>query len=94
MDKDGVRLEGVRREYDWGETTPTYAILETISVFEYGHPDRTEAVLDTPLYEYVDPDGLEKAVNSSATVTIEFIVSKYEIQIAGNQVSVTSADTI
>lgn len=91
MTDDGIRFDGVRREYDWEKTTPTFAILESMAMLEYGNPDLTNDVLDAPLNDYVDMDGLEQTVQSNVSVTIEFTIAKYAVRIAGKEVCVTPA---
>jgi hypothetical protein len=93
MAEDGIRFEGVRREYDWEQTTPTFAVLESIAVFKHGNPNLAKDVLDTPLNDYIDGDGLDKVVRSPASVTIEFTAASYDVRISGNQVTVTAADS-
>ena len=78
----------VEREYDWESITPGVAILETLAILEHGDTDKIGDVLETPLVEYIDTDGLDRVVTSTQSLTMEFSVDQYTVRIQDNTVSI------
>lgn len=83
---------GLQRQYDWASIPPSVAIIESIAVFDHGDPGRMADVLDSPLYEYVDPDALNDLIRSDTPVTIVFTISDHHIHITENTVCVSPAE--
>jgi hypothetical protein len=57
-------VETVRGEYNWSETPPARAVVRTVS-----EATGRELTALEPLYKYVDPDGLNVFIQSSAQRT-------------------------
>lgn len=92
MKSDEVDFDGTRRHYDWGESSPTVAILESLSIHEYGDATHRGDVLDSPLHSSVETDALAALVRSESPATVTFTVSKYRVRIDRDGVCVTDAD--
>jgi hypothetical protein len=80
----------VEREYDWSITTPNVAVLESLAVYEHGDSERVGDVLELPLTEYTDPDGLDRFVRNTPSPILEFRLQEYRVRIQDNTVSITT----
>lgn len=83
----------VRGLYDWSSTSPSQAVVETVAAAV----GDSQAEID-PLYEYVDPDGLNALVRSDVEpcdeVVVSFVMADYEVDVHGDgRVIVRSPDT-
>ncbi|WP_348611024.1 hypothetical protein [Halobaculum rarum] len=85
-------LGDVRREYDWSETEPAVAILETIAAHEQNDGTDKADLIDAPLQTYVDLDALGTPLGNDRIVSIALNVANYYVRIVGNTVSVTPAE--
>jgi len=77
-----------RDMYDWSTVTPSTAVVETIAA----HADCDATRLD-PLYDTIDPDGLDAVVRSNADRETENSVS-VSLEHAGYEVTVYSAGVV
>lgn len=71
--------------FDWSETTPSNAVVETISAVSSREPTAL-----TPLYESIDPDALDMLVQSTdekdyvESVNISFTFDDVYISVYGS----------
>lgn len=83
----------ISHSYDWAETNPTTAVVETLAVAANSEP------LDTdPLYEAVDPDALDRLLSSTDAETptdlrVSFDYGCFRVEVHGSgEVAVRPAD--
>nr|WP_232833881.1 HalOD1 output domain-containing protein [Saliphagus sp. LR7] len=76
----------VEHEFDWGETSPSVAVVYTLASLE-----NRDTADGPPLYEYVDPESLDTLVAESGDVSVTFPVRGYVVGIRGSTVAVTRA---
>jgi hypothetical protein len=75
----------VREQYDWTATSPSSAVVETISRALDCAPTSFG-----PLYEYVDPDALNTIVAATAptdatgSTVVSFLFDVHEVAVHGN----------
>lgn len=80
----------IQTEFDWESVEPSTAVIETIAIAANADPSGIE-----PLYESVDPDALDRLIQSDGTrptdnaTTVSFTVSEYEVSVnSGGTVAV------
>lgn len=86
--------DGVRRRYDWTETPPSTAVVETAAEAAGVDPTTIE-----PLYDALDPDGLDALVGAATPggcrsgVAVAFTAADHRISVHGTgEVVVRPAD--
>ena len=75
-------------QYTWSSTTPTVAIVNAIAGIENVEPTDLPTVLDTSLYDHVNPDALDTLVTECEHRVISFTVDDYRVRIKGNQLTI------
>jgi hypothetical protein len=74
--------EAVRRQFDWAETRPSQAVIETVAEAL----DRSPTTFG-PLFEYVDPDALNALFGSEGRVvsdeytTVSFLFATLDVTV-------------
>lgn len=66
--------------YARSEDAPAMAVLEAVA----DHTDTDPADLDTPLYQAIDPDALDRLVESAAAVTVSFEYAGHAVTVESN----------
>lgn len=72
----------VRTRYDWADTSPSAAVIETVAVASDREPTRLP-----PLYGVIDPDALdalrgpESSVRGAGTVQLTFPYAGHEVTV-------------
>lgn len=74
--------------YEWGETSPSTAVIEALAAVENVPAPSLSDVLQGPLYEYVDPDALDSFVRESGDVTVSLMIDSYCVRIEGDRLTV------
>ncbi|MFB6171889.1 MAG: HalOD1 output domain-containing protein [Haloarculaceae archaeon] len=69
------------RRYDWSETPPSYAVVETVA-----RADGTDPVDLGPLYEQVDPDALDALLADARGVAVTFPFAGHEVTVGSDGV--------
>lgn len=92
MVRDIGGARGVSREYDWADTEPSVAVVQTITDYESTPQGRPRDPPDELLGEHIDADALDDLVTGSTPVTVSFTFANYHVSIDGNAVRVTPAD--
>lgn len=83
-DYDGNRVEK-RQQYDWEETDPSVAVIETLAATTGREP----TALDV-LFDHVDPEALDALIRSSvgteheADTLVGFAVEGYRVTVSGD----------
>ncbi len=74
--------EPVQAEFDWGNISPSTAVVETVARASNRDPTATN-----PLYNAIDPDALDSLCGSTDTstpdehVSVEFAFEGYEVRV-------------
>lgn len=72
----------------WSGSNPIPEIIESLADLEDTPPSELDSALGGPLYEYIDPETLEKIITQSEDVTVSFAVEWYQIEIDDSQLSI------
>lgn len=78
----------VRDGYDWSETRPSTAVVETVTHAQGREPTSTE-----PLYETIDPDALDSLVGTPERESIRRDIT-VEFGFDGHRVTVGNDGTV
>lgn len=79
----GTDQQSVQNHCDWRETTPSTAVIDAIAAIENVESVDLPLVLDTTLFDHIDPDALDTLVNDDEDVLISFSVDEYAVRIDG-----------
>ena len=71
----------VRSRYDWSTIAPSTAIVYALASLENARPVQLPSKLDGSLYEYIDPEALDRIIAGKDAACIEFTVDEYDIRI-------------
>ncbi|MCU4924667.1 hypothetical protein OB905_01540 [Halobacteria archaeon AArc-dxtr1] len=75
----------IRGTYDWSQTVPSLAVLDAIAKLE----GVATPALQIVLYDHIDPDALDALLTTEKAVTVRFQVEGYQIQIVGDELTVS-----
>ena len=78
-----------RRTYDWSATAASIATVTALGTLEGVDPVELSDVLDTTLYDHVDPEALDSLVAGAERVTLSFLIDDYRVQIDGAELTIT-----
>ena len=78
--------------YDWSNTAPSTAVIDAIAAIENVEPSDLEGSLEAPLYNYIDPEALDRLVTRDSQITVSFTFGKYHVLIDGDELSVSSEE--
>lgn len=81
MGETTVEEELAAREYDWRDTSPSMAVINTVATIE-----SVDSVDLRPLYEYIDPNSLDAVIASGDDVSLSFSAYGYTVTIVGSTV--------
>ncbi|AXR82451.1 hypothetical protein AArcMg_2459 [Natrarchaeobaculum sulfurireducens] len=70
------------------DSKPSIAIAKGIAILENVNPQALATARDIKLYDYVDPDALDKLVTSDEDVSVYFFVEDYRIEITESKLVV------
>lgn len=91
MSSEVTERKRLRRQFDWSNTAPSVAIVESIAAFEERRENWVDAI-DRPLDEYVDTDALDALVANGRPCSVSLVVSEYRVRIDDDTVSVAYDD--
>ena len=75
--------------YNWSNTTPSIAVIDAIAAIENVEASDLEGSLDAPLFNYIDPEALDRLVTSDSQITVSFTFGEYHVLIDGDELSVS-----
>ncbi|WP_425601062.1 HalOD1 output domain-containing protein [Halosolutus halophilus] len=84
MDSIDTTSRSVQTQYDWGTAKPSIAIIDAIATLENVEPIELSTVLDTTLFDHVDPESLDTLLTADGNISISFTIGEYTVQIDGN----------
>ncbi|WP_207590504.1 HalOD1 output domain-containing protein [Halomontanus rarus] len=78
-----------RRSYDWSATAASMATLTALGTLEEVDPVELSDVLDTTLYDHVNPEALDTIVAGEERVNLSFLIDDYRVRIDGEELTIT-----
>jgi len=76
-------------EYDWSNTAPSVAVINTIATIENVEPTKLSVAFDTTLFDHIEPEALDALITEGNKITISFSYGNYRIQINENTLRVS-----
>lgn len=77
-----------KSNYNWSNTSPSIAVINAIAAIENVESSDLEGSLDAPLFNYIDPEALDKLITSDSQITVSFTFDEYHVLIDGDELSV------
>ncbi|MFC7215118.1 HalOD1 output domain-containing protein [Saliphagus sp. GCM10025334] len=83
----------LRKTYDWSVTAPSLAVIDALATIESVDPTELLTVLETTLYDYVDPEALDIFVREqkSDPVTVTLWIDRYRVRFDSDELVVSEA---
>ncbi|WP_312907035.1 HalOD1 output domain-containing protein [Natronosalvus caseinilyticus] len=77
----------LRKMYDWSVTAPSFAVIDALATLERVDPAELVAVLETTLYDHVDPEALDILVRDrkSDSISITISIDRYQVRFDGDE---------
>lgn len=83
-------VESIEQEYDWGEVSPSVALIDAIAHYEDTSAPKMAEQLDPPLRRTINLDALNNLITPQKELAISFTYADYHIQIHGNTLKIAS----
>ncbi|WP_293032164.1 HalOD1 output domain-containing protein [Natronococcus sp.] len=64
------------------------AVIDALASLEDVRPVHLPAVLDDPLYDFIDPEALDALVTDKEAISVSFTVADYDVQIDGDKLRI------
>lgn len=71
----------VHTKHDWSTTKPSIAVIDAIATLENVDPVDLSTILETTLFDHINPDALNSLVTKESTISISFSIDEYLIRI-------------
>lgn len=81
--------KSTKTQYDWSNTVPSRAVINSIASIKNIEPAKLPIEEGITLYEYVDPESLDSLVTNDSSISITFTIDDCKIQIEGNEMTVS-----
>lgn len=81
--------ESVQSQYDWSNIAPSKAIVKAIASIENVEEIDLPEVLDTTLYDHVDPEALDFLITDDGHILVSFTMGEYKVQINGGTLKIS-----
>lgn len=77
--------------FDWRDTRPSVAIVETIECYDHANPGAESRGLQTPLQHALETDALDSLLRSAPAIELSVTIEAYQVTIQENTVTVARA---
>jgi len=81
--------ESVQSQYDWSNIAPSKAIVKAIASIENVEAIDLPEVLDSTLYDHVDPEALDLLLSDDDHILVSFTMGEYKVQIDGGTLKIS-----
>jgi len=89
MQSTETTVGSIEAQYDWSETTPSFAVINAVAVLENVEPVALSTTLEATLFESVDPEALDALVTDGGPLAVSFSFEDYHVRIDGNTLIVS-----
>lgn len=79
----------IQQTYDWSTTAPSMAILTALGTLEGVDPMELSDIFGAPLYDYIDPEALDRLVSGEGQLNLSFPIDDYRVQIDGAELIIS-----
>ncbi|RQH03432.1 hypothetical protein EA472_02405 [Natrarchaeobius oligotrophus] len=78
-----------KSNYSWSNTAPSIAVIDAIAAIENVKSSDLEGSLDAPLFNYIDPEALDRLITSDSQIKVSFTFDEYYVLIDRDGLSVS-----
>ena len=83
--------EKVVCSFDWGDTPPSVAIVETVERFDHANSGVKAPGLQKPLQHALETDALDSLLRSTPAIELTLSIEAYQVTVQENTITVAHA---